>query len=423
VFSLFVLIFSVFIGRIFHLSPAITLEARHALYVIALWSVARVPLTAYGTAMIATQDIAAANMISALGSILRTLASLGYVLAGGGLFGLMLAGTTAEAISLILYRVRFRKNNPGLMPGWGIPDKKLLREMLGFGGHAAILNVGNMLAFGTGNSVAGITSGAAAASSFYTSQMPSMMASNLLGRLSESAQPALNELFGSGNFERVRTSFSRITRLQLLFGFPLAAGILLFNRDLISAWVGPKQYAGVLLTVALGIYCMVSGLQGIAIRFSYVFGWMRLLAVTSILQGFANFGLGLYLGRTLGLGGISLALLIVVMPQLFILLRRIGNALRLNVVTLLVGCTLKAVIPLAAAFAVGLLAHRFVQIRVHHFGGFLAETVPFIFVYFSLAYFIYLTDQDRNDANRFFAGAVDRGRGVGIRLSRLLSVR
>jgi hypothetical protein len=82
-FATATLIFSVFIGAMFHLSPALASEARHALYVIAVWSMVRVPLMAYGTAMIATQDIAAANMISALGSALRTLASLGYVLAGG----------------------------------------------------------------------------------------------------------------------------------------------------------------------------------------------------------------------------------------------------------------------------------------------------------------------------------------------------
>jgi len=423
VYAVLVLVFSFFIGPIFHLSPAVTGEARHALWVIAIWSVVRVPLVAYNNALIATQDIAAANMISAVGSVLRTLASLGYVLAGGGLFGLMLAGTTAEVVSLFLYRVRFRRIHGDLAPGWGIPDKSLLREMISFGSHAAILNVGNMLAFGTGNSVAGITNGAAAASSFYTSQMPSMMASNLLGRLSESAQPALNELFGRGDFERMRSSFSRLTRLQLLFGLPLGAGVLLFNRDLVAAWVGPTQYAGALLTAAIGTYCMIGGLQGIAIRLSYVFGWMRLLAVTSILQGLANFGLGLYLGRRLGLGGISLAMLIAVLPQIFILLRKIGNAFNLNITQLVASCALKAILPLTGASAAGLLVHRFVQIRVHHFGGFLLEVCPFIVVYSSVAYFVYLTDQDRDDVKRFLAGAIDRGRDVGVQFQRVLGIR
>jgi O-antigen/teichoic acid export membrane protein len=421
-FATATLIFSVFIGAMFHLSPALASEARHALYVIAVWSMVRVPLMAYGTAMIATQDIAAANMISALGSALRTLASLGYVLAGGGLFGLMLAGTSAEAVSLVLYRMRFRKMNPGLMPGWGMPDRGLLREMLGFGVHAAILNVGNLLCFSSGNSVAGLTGGAVAASCFYTTQMPTMMAYSMLGRLNESATPALNELFGRGEVDRVQQAFVRITRVQLLFGLPLGVAVLIFNRDLVTAWVGPGQYAGALLTVFLSIYCVINGIQGIALRYSYVLGWMRLLATTSVLQGLACFGLGLYLSRRMGLGGIGLAVVVSVLPQVVILLYKIAHYLDVDVASTLIRCALRSVVPLLAASAAGLAVHRFVTIRTHHFGGLIAECLSFVVTYFPLAYLMYLADQDRNDLKRIARGLADESLGAGARISRALGM-
>ena len=421
-FTIATLIFSVFVGSIFHLSPAIASEARHALWVIAAWSIVRVPLMAYGTAMIATQDIAAANMIMAFGSALRTVASLGYVLAGGGLFGLMLAGTSAEAISLFFYRMRFRKMNPGLMPGWGMPDPALLREMLKFGAHAAILNVGNMLCFNSGNSVAGLTRGAVAASSFYTTQMPAIMMNNMLGRLNESATPALNELFGRGEIDRVRLAFARITRMQLFFGFPLAIGVLIFNRDLVTAWVGPQQYAGTLLTFFLSIYCLINGIQGIAMRYSYVFGWMRLLATTSILQGLGSFGLAIYLSRIMGLDGIGLAMVVSVSPQVAILLYKLAHDVGIDVASTLIRCTLRSAVPLLAASAAGLAVHSFVTIRTHHFGGLIAECLPFAVTYFSLAYFIFLADQDRDDLTRLARGMANQGFGMGVRVSRALGM-
>jgi O-antigen/teichoic acid export membrane protein len=421
-FAIATLIFSVFIGRIFHLSPAVALQARHALYVIALWSLVRVPLAAYSVAMIATQDIAAANMISALGSALRVLASLGYVLAGGGLFGLMLAGTSAEAVSLVLYRMRFRKTHPELMPGWGISDKPLLREMLGFGVHAAILNVGNMFCLNSGSAVAGLTSGAAMASNFYTTQMPTMTAYSMLGRLNESVTPALNELFGRGEVGRMRNAFVRITRVQLLLGFPLGAGVLMFNRDLVTAWVGPSQYAGNLLTIFLSIYCVMNGLQGVVLRYSYVLGWMRLLAVTSILQGLATFGLGLYLGRKIGLGGIALALVISVLPQMLLLIQRLSRYLDLNIARLLAACALKAAVPLVVASAAGLIAHSWFPTSVHHFGGLIIEVMSFLIAYFTLAYFIYMENQDRSDLKGLVVETLRQSRGVGTRVSRALGV-
>ena len=421
-FAIATLIFSVFLGRIFHLSPAVALEARHALWVIATWSIIRVPLMAYGTAMIATQDIAAANMISALGSALRALASLGYVLAGGGLFGLMLAGTSAEAISLLFYRRRFRKMNPGLIPKWGLPDRALLREMIKFGANAAILNVGNMLCFSSGNVVAGLTGGAVAASCFYSTQMPAIMTNNMLGRLNESATPALNELFGRGEIDRVRMVFSRLIRLQLFLVLPLSVGVLLFNRDLVTAWVGERQYAGNMLTIFLSIYCVINAIQGIALRYSYVFGWMRLLATTSILQGIAGFGLGLYLSRIMGLGGIGVALVASVIPQVVILFYKIGQSLSVDVGSTLIRCVLRSAFPLIAASAVGMAVHSYVSIRTHHFGGLLAECLSFATTYFLLAYFMFLVDRDRDDLKLLARGLAIQSFGMGARVSRALGI-
>src|SRR5271155_2375229 len=227
-FALLVVGFSFFVARLFHLSPHVAIEARRALYVIAIWAVVRTPLAAYSAASIATQDIAATNLISALAGVLRTVASLAFVLGGAGLFGLMLAGTVAEAIGLLLYRTRFRKMNPGLSPAWGIPDKTLMREMMGFGGHAAFLNLGNILFFSSGNMLAGMTNGAAAASSFYTTQMPTTTVYNMIYRMTEAATPAVNELYGRQETDRVRDAFVRLCRLLLLFNLPLAVGVLIF---------------------------------------------------------------------------------------------------------------------------------------------------------------------------------------------------
>src|SRR5271155_3001331 len=92
-YSILVFIFSLFTARMFHLSPGIAHEAQHALWVIAVWALVRTPLAAYGNALLAMQDIAVFNLIGTCLSIGRTVASLIFVLLGGGLFGLMLAGT------------------------------------------------------------------------------------------------------------------------------------------------------------------------------------------------------------------------------------------------------------------------------------------------------------------------------------------
>ncbi len=419
-YSVLVVIFSFFIGRLFHLSTPVEHQARYALWVIAVWVIVRMPLAAYQNGSIAMQDQAAVNLIGTCVGAARTVASLGSVLLGGGLFGLMLAGTVAEGCGYFFYRMRFKKINPHLMPSWGIPDKALLKEMLAFGGHAFIVNLGSGLVFSSGNMIAGMTSGAAAASGFYTTQMPTMTSYNMMKRFSDSATPAVNELWGRRDVAKLRSALLRITRLLMGLTLPLAVGALLFNRDLVTTWVGPRQYAGTLLTASLAGFCVVASVQRVAIDYSFVFGWMRLLTTTSLLQGIANFGLAFLFAKLFGLGGITLALTIVLLPQTVILWRRVGRFLKVNVVALYGECFLRALIPLSAAALVSWgTVHRFARIRQHAFFPLLAEIIVFTLVYGALAYPLMLFDHDRREIRRYGRNFVNRGRSVGQRLFRL----
>ncbi len=418
-YSILVLIFSLFTARLFHLSPAVALQAERALWVIAAWALVRTPLAAYQNASYAMQDIAAVNIIGTSLGIARTIASLIFVLLGGGLFGLMLAGTAVEACGSFMFRVRFKKMNPHLMPAWGIPDKvSLLKELVKFGGHVFFLNLGNGLIFNSGNTIAGMTKGAVLASSFYTTQMPAMAAYTMMMRLSDSSAPAINELWGKRDVERLRNALRRITRLLLALTLPLATGVLLFNQDVVTTWVGPKQYAGSLLTASLAGFCFIVSIQRVAITYSFTFGWMRLLTATALIQGAANFGLAFYLARHLGLGGITLALLIVVLPQTTILWHRIGRFLEVNVAALLGGCFSRSLIPLGCAAACSLLVHRMVVIRQRHFLGLLAEMLTFVVMYAALAYPLVLFEHDRMEVKRYLRSLAGRGRSVPRRLAR-----
>jgi O-antigen/teichoic acid export membrane protein len=332
----------------------------------------------------------------------------------------MLAGTAAEGVGYIFYRMRFKKLNPHLMPAWGIPDKALLKEMLAFGGHAFIVNLGNGLVFSSGNIIAGMTSGAALASSYYTTQMPTMTSYNMMKRFSDSATPAVNELWGRRDTETLRKALLRITRLLMSLTLPLAVGALLFNRDLVITWVGPGQYAGTLLTASLAAFCIVASIQRVAIDYSFVFGWMGLLTKTTLIQGIANFALAFFLAKTLGLGGIMLALTIVVLPQTAILWHRLGKFLKVNVVVLYGECFLRAVVPLSAASLVSwVLVHRHLRIRQHAFLPLFGEILAFMLVYGPLAYGFMLLEHDRQEIKRYGRSFASRGRLAGQKLFRV----
>lgn len=410
--ALLIFIFSFFVAHLFHLSAHLGHEAQYALWVIAAVVVLRSPFAAYQNASAAMQDIAAVNLIGTVAGIGRTAGSLVFVLMGTGLFGLITAGTIVEGFAYFLYRWRFRKVNPGLMPGWGIPDTALLKEMAHFGANATVLNLGNALLFNSGNMIAGLTNGAAMASSFYTTQVPTMTAWNMTIRFSESAMPAINELWGRGEKVILASALRRITRLLLALTLPLAIGAIIFNRDIVTTWVGQNQYAGSLLTCCLATFCVVVALQRISLVFAFTFGWLRILTVTAILQGIVHFGLAYYLAERIGLGGIILSLVIVLLPQTFILWQRMGRFLEIHVLWLLGSCFLRSVIPLAAAGVAGLLLHRMVHIAQHHFLALAAEMGAFLAAYIVLAYPLVLFREDRHQIRAVLASLFGRVRRI-----------
>lgn len=422
IFGTGVVVLSFFIGRLFHLSPGIQVQAQHALYVVAAWAVLRTPLAAYGNASIATQDMAAFNLISTGITVSRTLASLLFVLLGAGLFGLIISGTVVEAIGTFLYRTRFRMKSPDLLPTWGIPDKALFREMLGFGGYVMLTNVGNKMFFNSANMMAALTNGAVAASGFYTTQMPTMTGYMMLMRLNDNVAPAVYELSGREEHERLKHAFLRLTRIALLLTLPLGLGVILFNRDLVTCWVGPQQYAGTLLTVTLAFFVVLDCIRNLSVLFSFAQGWMRLLTATSLAQGIANFGLSFLFGKWLGLGGVTLALSVVMLPQLVLLVRKIDKTFSAGVPAHLAENVFRLIIPLALAGAAGEFVHFKVRIAHHSFSGLLLECLTFLVVYFTSAYLLAMHHQDRADVRRYLASISHLGKRIGSHVARMAHV-
>lgn len=410
IYAIGVVVISFYVGQIFHLSTNIESQARHALWVVAAWAVFKTPLVAYQNASIATQDLATVNMLSTGINVVRGLASLLFVLLGAGLFGLIISGTVVDVIGSLLYRSRFLKMSPNLRPRWGIPDKTLLREMLGFGGYVLLINTGNKLFFRSANMMAALTNGAASASSFYTTQMPTMTGYTMLTRFGDNTAPAVYELTGKSEHERLRAAFLRLTRLNCVLTLPLAVGVVLFNHDLVVSWVGEQQWGGNLLTITLAAFCVLDGIRGVCVLFAFAQGWMKLLTVTALFQGIANFGIGYLLGKMLGLGGITLALTVVSLPQLFLVMHKVNKTFKISPLSHLGEVLLRAVVPIGLATLAGEFVHSRITIAEHHFLGLLLECLAFSAVYFAVAYPVSLHRQDQSDVRRYLSSVLRAGR-------------
>jgi O-antigen/teichoic acid export membrane protein len=306
-YALLALILSQQIGRIFSLSGPLEQQARQALTLLAVWSLLRVPLGVYGAALVARQNLAVANLTTLVGSAARLLISLGLVAAGVGLIGLMLADIMAEALTYAVQRAYFRRLYPGERWGWGIPDWRLLREMVGFGLQYILAGVANRLVFSTDNLVVGGQHGPTATAAYYSTQTPTYLLVALVWKLADNSSPAMNELYAREAFDPLRSAYLRLLRYSLLLALGLALGLLGFNRLLITLWVGEGQYAGQLMTVALAVFAVGTAVNHVNSLVLIAYGAVRWLSLIGIVGGLTNLLLSIWLGRAIGLQGVMVA--------------------------------------------------------------------------------------------------------------------
>jgi O-antigen/teichoic acid export membrane protein len=250
-------ILAIFIGPLLQLSPTVAGDARLGLSLLGTWTILRTPLTVAATALIAQQQLAYRNLVATLAQSWRLVGSLLLTSMGYGLLGLMVAAVTAEILDAVLCRVRFRRQNPGAGKSWGIPDRALFREMLGFGRNALIINLAVRLIYSSDHLVVGYLYGAVASSLYYVSQMPAILGQQAIMRLSDAASPGVTQLFGQDKRDSLVEVFLRLHRLTLLLATGFAIGLITLNQPFVALWVGPQQFAGHAMNIWAAIFSLM----------------------------------------------------------------------------------------------------------------------------------------------------------------------
>ena len=295
------------VDNIMSMSPTAEDQARTAVFLLAAWVAIRIPVSLYGEALIATQNLAAANIIVALGNALRLLLSLLFVFLGWELIGLMAGFVLAEAAIACTQRFWYRRLYPEDKFGWGVPDRGLFREMFNFGLTYMVMVVAGRLSASTDSIIVGYLYGAAAVSVYYTSQMPGTVLYQLIWKPTDNSAPALNELHARRAFPQITVTYLRLLRYTLLLILPLSVGIAAFNRSAIMLWVGEAQYAGGLFTAALAVFSFTQVVIHLNAIVLVAYGRVRAMSLFSLCAGIVKVVLALQLGKNVGLAGVMIA--------------------------------------------------------------------------------------------------------------------
>lgn len=383
-FAILAILLSIWLKDFVNLSVALQSDARLSLYLIALWALVRSPWVVYAGGLLAIQRMASANVIYMSGNIVRLLCSIGLVLAGKGLVGLILANIISEAVSTLLFTYFFGKYYGRLELSWKLPDRKLFKEIVGFGFHVLVINVASLLIFSTDTLVIGFLYGAVAASIYYSTQVPATSGYPLILMLSRNAAPAINELCARNDSVSLQNVFLRLHRYTLLLAMPFAVGLVLLNKTFICLWVGPQQYAGNLMTFGLAGLALIMCVSGVSNVFVQAKGNIRVLSIFTFSEGVLNLLLSLLLGRKIGISGVIIATFIAHIPTTIYLQWRAQSDLKISFLVFFSKSLLPAVG--LSGFAAAVLIILTAIIPPVTWSTLVAITFVFLFVYGLVCY-------------------------------------
>ena len=295
--------------RLFNLAPEHHSTAVRLVILSGLSLGLSFPCAASGAVLRGFQRFDLINVIVIATTLIGAAATIGVLLLGGGVVGLVIAGIVVMLAMQVPTIWFIRRVAPELRFGPHLFSREAFRTVASFSSSIFLLRLGGKLESGTDEIVIGailsMTSVTAYSLARRLSTLPQLMTEQFLTVI----VPLASELEAGNDQRRLQSLYVVSTRMTLAVCVPVATCLVLLAGSVLTVWVGEEyaQYSQLvaILTVAgvIDVSVWPAGfvLQGIAKH--------RVTAVASVCAGVLNLGLSLILIRTLGLTGVAIGTL------------------------------------------------------------------------------------------------------------------
>ena len=408
-YAILIAVFATNAGRWLNLPPAEAEQARSGLWWLAGWTLIRVPFLVASFALYSVQDLAARNGIAVAGSVLRFAVTLALVVAGFGLTGLIAGYIINDVVEHGGSWLRFRSVHPGASRFAARHDAALLRGMLKLSISTLLIVVGSRVLYFSDNLIVGMLVSAAAASVYYTTQLPATFGWLTINRLTENAAPAINEIHARAEPARLRSVYLKLHRYVFLVSLPFATGLLLFNEAVVSRWVGPGQFGGLALTAGLAVVSLGVTSGCVDYAFLLASGAVQRYALVFAAAAVLKCALSLWLCQRFGPVGVVFATAPAALMYVAYGQRSMRRRLAISQREFLARC-LRPVLP-AVALAAALVAPWVWYAPAGRWWELAGQVTVFLLVYAGMAWHGLLPEEHRAAREKWLTGwAAVRGR-------------
>jgi teichuronic acid exporter len=246
------------------------------------------------------------NKVQMLTTMVRAVATLGFLAAGFGVLGLAWTVVLAAAIKLLTLWALSR-SSVGVSPRLGDWDSRSLRLVWHPAKWALWHNITAQLSSSAGYFLLGAFAPVSAIAIYgigsrIPAQLLLLISTGVLG-----AFPILTKYHAAGDRQSLGRVYTNTSRLAMAGVLPVVAALALLARPLIRGWVG-SPYEGaapVLVWLLMGV--VIVALHVPSDHVLYATGRVRRIAMISTFQALGSIGLSLFLIRRHGAVGVAAA--------------------------------------------------------------------------------------------------------------------
>ena len=319
-----------FVAPLFHVEGALAKDLEIALLIIAVTGLIKTPLSIYGSFLYAGQHMAYLNIVATALAILRGALIILFIHLGWGITGIVVGNSISEIALVFVSYVYHRIKYPGQRPSLNGFDKIMMREVVVFSKDSLIIQLTTKLRMSTDTLLVGIFISVSTASIFYSSTTPPFMCFTLANLLMINTLPGMNEIIGGGDLVKIKSIYFKLLKYVLALAACALIGIILFNRLVVTFWVGKAQYVGndlnllVAMTIALLIIGSFNG------NFLIAMGIINQVAKAALIVAIAGVALSIVLISKYGMAGLMSSTLAVLIPGNIYSHYQVARILNLN---------------------------------------------------------------------------------------------
>jgi O-antigen/teichoic acid export membrane protein len=247
------------LARLFNVhSPLALREAAPTFLALAGCFLVSLPLGVIRGTQNGMQDGALTNLWVLTGTIASLLCLLGVMHLHGGLPLLVLGLTAPPLIALLVNGFfMFTSGKRDLIPSPKVMDWATCQNLLHTGGLLFVIQVAIAIGMQSDNIVIAQIMGASAVALYAVPAKLFNTVNSILIMLSASLWPAYAEALARNDRAWIRRTFRRVTIAGTISTVVIAGGLVLFGRQIIAAWVGPKLVVSESVLLVFGLQCIV----------------------------------------------------------------------------------------------------------------------------------------------------------------------